>query len=33
MQRQQEFLVAGETALKPLTRAEVAAALDLHEST
>jgi len=33
VQRQQEFLVAGETALKPLTRAEVAAALDLHEST
>jgi RNA polymerase sigma-54 factor len=31
--RQREFLVAGETALKPLTRAEVAAALDLHEST
>jgi RNA polymerase sigma-54 factor len=33
VQRQQEFLVAGETALEPLTRAEVAAALDLHEST
>jgi RNA polymerase sigma-54 factor len=33
VQRQQEFLVAGETTLKPLTRSEVAAALDLHEST
>ena len=33
VQRQQEFLVRGETALKPLTRAAVAAALDLHEST
>jgi RNA polymerase sigma-54 factor len=33
VQHQHEFLVAGETALKPLTRAEVAAALDLHEST
>jgi RNA polymerase sigma-54 factor len=33
VQRQQEFLADGETALKPLTRAEVAAALDLHEST
>jgi RNA polymerase sigma-54 factor len=33
VQRQQDFLVAGETALKPLTRAEVAAALGLHEST
>jgi RNA polymerase sigma-54 factor len=33
VQRQQEFLVAGETELEPLTRAEVAAALDLHEST
>jgi RNA polymerase sigma-54 factor len=33
VERQQEFLVAGETALKPLTRAEVAAVLDLHEST
>jgi RNA polymerase sigma-54 factor len=33
VQRQQEFLVDGATALKPLTRAEVAAALDLHEST
>jgi RNA polymerase sigma-54 factor len=31
--RQQAFLVEGATALKPLTRAEVAAALDLHEST
>jgi hypothetical protein len=30
---QQVFVVAGETALKPLTRAEVAAALDLPEST
>lgn len=33
VQHQQEFLIAGETALKPLTRADVAAALDLHEST
>jgi RNA polymerase sigma-54 factor len=33
VQRQQEFLAEGPTALKPLTRAEVAAALDLHEST
>jgi RNA polymerase sigma-54 factor len=31
--QQQEFLVEGPAALKPLTRAEVAAALDLHEST
>jgi RNA polymerase sigma-54 factor len=31
--RQQDFLVDGATALKPLTRSEVAAALDLHEST
>lgn len=30
---QREFLVDGPAALKPLTRAEVAAALDLHEST
>jgi RNA polymerase sigma-54 factor len=30
---QQEFLAGGATALRPLTRAEVAAALDLHEST
>jgi RNA polymerase sigma-54 factor len=33
VQQQREFLVAGPAALKPLTRAEVAAALDLHEST
>jgi RNA polymerase sigma-54 factor len=33
VQRQQEFLVDGPTALRPLTRAEVAAALELHEST
>jgi RNA polymerase sigma-54 factor len=33
IERQQEFLVHGATALKPLTRTEVAAALDLHEST
>jgi RNA polymerase sigma-54 factor len=33
VQHQQEFIVAGETALKPLTRAEVAAELGLHEST
>jgi RNA polymerase sigma-54 factor len=33
VQRQREFLVDGPAALKPLTRAEVAAALDLHEST
>ena len=33
VQRQRDFLVDGETSLKPLTRAEVAAALDLHEST
>ena len=33
VQQQQEFLVDGPTALKPLTRAEVAAALGLHEST
>jgi RNA polymerase sigma-54 factor len=33
VERQREFLVNGATALKPLTRAEVAAALDLHEST
>jgi RNA polymerase sigma-54 factor len=33
VQQQQEFLVDGPTALKSLTRAEVATALDLHEST
>jgi len=33
VERQRDFLIDGETALKPLTRAEVAAALDLHEST
>jgi RNA polymerase sigma-54 factor len=33
VQRQREFLVRGPAALQPLTRAEVAAALDLHEST
>jgi RNA polymerase sigma-54 factor len=31
--RQRGFLLEGEAALEPLTRAEVAAALDLHEST
>ena len=33
IERQQAFFVDGATALKPLTRSEVAAALDLHEST
>jgi RNA polymerase sigma-54 factor len=33
VERQREFLTSGPTGLKPLTRAEVAAALDLHEST
>jgi RNA polymerase sigma-54 factor len=33
VEHQRGFLVEGGTALKPLTRAEVAAALDLHEST
>jgi RNA polymerase sigma-54 factor len=33
VQRQRAFLVDGPAALRPLTRAEVAAALDLHEST
>ena len=33
VQRQREFLARGPAALRPLTRAEVAAALDLHEST
>ena len=33
IERQKEFLVGGAAALKPLTRAEVAAELDLHEST
>jgi RNA polymerase sigma-54 factor len=33
VQRQRAFLVEGAAALRPLTRAEVAAALDLHEST
>jgi RNA polymerase sigma-54 factor len=33
VQRQQDFLIDGPAALKPLTRSEVAAALDLHEST
>jgi RNA polymerase sigma-54 factor len=33
VERQHEFLVDGPAALKPLTRAEVADALDLHEST
>jgi RNA polymerase sigma-54 factor len=33
VERQQGFLVDGDAALKPLTRAEVAAALELHEST
>ena len=33
VQQQREFLLNGATGLRPLTRAEVAAALDLHEST
>lgn len=33
MVRQQEFLLRGPRSLKPLTRAEVADALELHEST
>jgi RNA polymerase sigma-54 factor len=33
VERQQDFLTDGEAALKPLTRAEVAGELDLHEST
>jgi RNA polymerase sigma-54 factor len=33
IERQKDFLVGGPAALKPLTRAEVAAELDLHEST
>lgn len=33
VRRQREFLLHGPAALRPLTRAEVAAALDLHEST
>jgi RNA polymerase sigma-54 factor len=33
VERQQAFLLDGPAALQPLTRAEVAAALDLHEST
>jgi RNA polymerase sigma-54 factor len=33
VERQREFLVQGPAALQPLTRAEVAGALDLHEST
>lgn len=33
VERQQDFLIDGERGLKPLTRAEVADALDLHEST
>ncbi|MDA0160872.1 hypothetical protein OM076_11400 [Solirubrobacter ginsenosidimutans] len=33
VERQQDFLTDGPAALRPLTRAEVAAALDLHEST
>jgi RNA polymerase sigma-54 factor len=33
VERQRAFLVDGPTALEPLTRAEVAAALDIHEST
>jgi RNA polymerase sigma-54 factor len=33
VERQREFLLDGPTALKPLTRAELAVALDLHEST
>jgi RNA polymerase sigma-54 factor len=33
VERQRAFLADGPAALRPLTRAEVAAALDLHEST
>jgi RNA polymerase sigma-54 factor len=33
VERQRAFLLDGPVALRPLTRAEVAAALDLHEST
>jgi RNA polymerase sigma-54 factor len=33
VQRQREFLVRGPAALRPLTRAEVAGALEVHEST
>jgi RNA polymerase sigma-54 factor len=33
VQRQRAFLAGGAAALRPLTRAEVATALDLHEST
>jgi RNA polymerase sigma-54 factor len=33
VERQQEFLAGGPQALRPLTRAEVAAELELHEST
>jgi RNA polymerase sigma-54 factor len=33
VERQRDFLLDGPTGLRPLTRAEVAAALDLHEST
>jgi RNA polymerase sigma-54 factor len=33
VEHQRDFLVEGEAALRPLTRAEVAGALDLHEST
>jgi RNA polymerase sigma-54 factor len=33
VQRQREFLIRGPAALRPLTRAEVAGALELHEST
>ena len=31
--RQQEFMTEGESRLKPLTRREIASALNLHEST
>jgi RNA polymerase sigma-54 factor len=33
VEHQQAFLVGGPAALRPLTRAEVAAALGMHEST
>ena len=33
IERQRDFVSRGATAMRPLTRAEVAAALDLHEST
>jgi RNA polymerase sigma-54 factor len=33
VERQRDFIAGGATRLRPLTRAEVASALDLHEST